>query len=76
MTWIPDTHGRAIRLNLINVMSLNPNLLRGNRWGRLHNWLRDNDRLLNYRWLLDNDWLLDNNWRRLRNNDRCGIIRP
>ena len=68
---LPDANGRPVRLNLVNVASLDPDLLRlldDDRRGLLDNDRRrllDDDRLRHYGRLLNND-------RRARIDDRSG----
>ena len=74
MPWLPDAHGRSVRLNLIDVASFNPNRL------TLHNGLLNDRRLLNNDWLSDYGGLPNHNrlghdCRRGLNHDRLGVIR-
>ena len=66
MSRLPDSHGRAVRLHLINITALHPDLLTGD--GLLND---DRRRLLHNdgRRLLHNDGLLNDDRRRLLHND-------
>ena len=61
MPWLPDAHGRSVRLNLIDIAPLNPNRL------ALDNGLLNNRRLLHHHRLSNHSGLL--------NHDRLGVIR-
>lgn len=74
MPWLPDTHGRSVRLNLIDIAPLNPHRL------ALDDGLLDDRRLLNDNRLSDHSGLLHHNRlghdrRRGLNHNRLGVVR-
>ena len=85
MSRLPDTHGRSVRLNLIDVASFNPDRLTLHN-GNSRSVSVDSRRPLNDRRLLNNDRLSDyggllnhnrlsHDCRRGLNHDRLGVIR-
>ena len=73
MPWLPDTDGRAIRLDLINVPTLNPDVLRLLD-GLLYDYGLGDNRLLNDNGLL-NDSRCRYDCRGGLYNDSLGIVR-
>ena len=74
MPWLPDAHGRSVRLNLIDIAPLNPHRL------ALDDGLLNDRRLLHYDRLSDHGGLLNHdrlghNRRRGLNHNRLGVIR-
>ena len=74
MPWLPDAHGRSVRLNLIDIAPLNPNRL------ALDNGLLNNRRLLHHHRLSNHSGLLNHDRlghdsRRGLNHDRLGVTR-
>ena len=73
MPWLPDTDGRAIRLDLIDVLALNPDVLRLLD-GLLYDYGQGDNRLLNDNGLL-NDSRCRYDCRGGLHNNGLGIIR-
>ena len=73
MPRLPDADGRAIFLNLIDVSSLNPDILRLLD-GLLYNYGLGDNRLLNHNGLLHDRWGRHDRWRRL-NHNRFRVVR-